>query len=285
LLTIETRAVEGRWEAVLQAATGSANPLARCAAVQAAFHTGDLVKRLPVLDQPGDLLPSSASEMAQWRLASVYYDLGYANMALHSCSEAMETWDERPILLQREALINLALGNVSTAKIYLKRLRSIPFQSRWAEDWLNRVVADPTMRLDPEVARLRQCMAREDTVAELPTDKQLTLLLAANPANRMAYEYLMTYFLLKKDMESLMRYSRGARYIPGFEMPPLWQEGLAVAEFELHAKAEGISPEVRQKHERITGIIREGSSDRAAARAKIQFEYADSYLNYYMFHK
>jgi len=282
-LTVETRAAQGRWEDVLRAAEGSSNALVQCAAAQAAFHTGALLKRLPVLNNPAGLLPPSTSEAAQWRLADLYYDLGYANMALHCASEASESWDERPILLRRLAVVNLALGNVETAKICLKRLRSIPFQSGWAADWLNRIEADPSMSLDPEVSRLRRSMPRTDTVAEMPANKQLELLLAANRSNRMAFEYLITSCLLTRDFESLLRYIRGARFVPGLEIPPLWQEGLVVAEMERGVQAEGISPETRRRFEQFKNIVRANASNIEGARAQVQSEYADSYFFYYTF--
>jgi len=133
-LTVDYLAWQGRWSEVVSAAkTNPRNTFVACAVAQASYHTGTLTIQLPYLPSPPDLLLFSDKQQAHWKRSDLYFDLGYLNMALHHLTEAMEFYGERPLLLQRLALVNLALTNISTAKVYLGTLTRAPFQGRWAD--------------------------------------------------------------------------------------------------------------------------------------------------------
>src|SRR5207245_1223765 len=104
---------------------------------------GNLTRELPVLAQPVDLLLFDEKQQSHWRKSDLYFDLGYLNMALHHLTESVEFYGERPVLLRRLALVNLALGNLSTARVYLGTLARAPFQRRWAQEYLEQLGTDP----------------------------------------------------------------------------------------------------------------------------------------------
>src|SRR4029078_4229464 len=126
--------------------------------------TGSLTSELPILTSPADLLLFNDKQQSHWRKSDLYFDLGYLNMALHHLTESVEFYGERPALLRRLALVNLALGNVSTAKVYLGTLARAPVQGEWANDYFQRLQLDPNLSTDEEVARLRRSMVRTDSV-------------------------------------------------------------------------------------------------------------------------
>src|SRR5205823_3999911 len=134
----------------------------------------------------------------------VYLDLGFVGMAHHYLAEAMDIYGERPSLLRRLVLVNTVLGNEGTARIYLRALAKVPWQGSWAKEFQQQLETDPSMTENKEVARLRSAMMKSDQVVPLPIDKLMLSLLQVNPRNRMAFEYLMAYCLLTKNVKGFV---------------------------------------------------------------------------------
>ncbi len=280
LLAVEYYAAHQEWDQARAAARGhEENPYVACTAAQAAYHTGDLIKELPVLQEPEDLLLTKREARSSWRKSDIYFDLGYVNMSLHHATEAMEMFGERPVLLRRLALLNLALGNISSGKIYLNCLAQVPFQSGWAREYLAKLAVDPNLAADPEIQRLRQCRARNDIIEPLTVDKEMMLLLVANPRNRMAFEYMMTYCLLTRDLENFLQQLPRINDFPGMKLSPLWQEALLMAVYKATKKVDDprVAPEVRKRFEEFGKVVREGGTEQVRA------QYGNTYFFYYFF--
>jgi hypothetical protein len=194
---------------------------------------------------------------------------------------------ERPALLKRLAMINLALGNSSSGKIYLNCLSQIPFQSDWAKEYLAKLDVDPNLAADAEIQRLRQCRGHIDVVGPLSMDKEMMLLLVANRNNRMAFEYMMTYYLLTRDLKNFLQHLPRINDLPGMQLPSLWQEALQIAVYNATNLTDDprIHPKVRKRFEEMSKIIKEGASDRALVRSRMEPKYANTYFFYYLFHE
>jgi hypothetical protein len=224
---------------------------------------------------------------SSWRKSDIYFDLGYVNMSLHHSTEAMEMFGERPALLKRLAMINVAIGNVSSGKIYLKCLSQIPFQSGWAKEYLAKMDVDPSLTSDPEIQHLRECMARNDVVGHGPVDKEMMLLLFANRNNRMAFEYMITYYLLTRDLENFRQQLPRINDFPDMKLSPLWQEALLMALYNATPQGDDprITPEVRNRFKEVMKIVKESGKDRTLALARMELKYANTYFYYYLFHE
>jgi hypothetical protein len=285
-LAVDYYAAQQMWDQARSAAKGhERNAYISCVAAQAAYHTGDLVKELPVFQDPTDLLLAKRESLSSWRKSDLYFDLGYVNMSLHHSAEAMEMFGERPALIKRLALMNLALGNFSSGKIYLNCLSQIPFQSGWAKEYLAKLDVDPNLAADPEIQRLRKCRVRNDLVGQLPVDQEMMLLLLANRNNRMAFEYMITYYLLTRDLQNFLQQLPRINDFPGMTLSPLWQEALLMAVYSPTKQVDDprVTPDVRNRFEELVRIVRESGTDQA--RARIGPKYANTYFFYYLFHE
>jgi len=283
---VEYYAVQQMWDQARSAAKGhERNAYISCVAAQAAYHTGDLVKELPIFQDPADLLLAKRETPSSWRKSDLYFDLGYVNMSLHHSTEAMEVFGERPTLIKRLALMNLALGNFSSGKIYLNCLSQIPFQSDWAKEYLAKLDVDPSLAADPEIQRLRKCMARNDFVVDMPVDEEMKLLLFANRNNRMAFEYMITYYLLTRDLGNFLKQLPRINDFPGMKLSPLWQEALLVAVYKTTKQVDDprVTSDVSNRFKDFLKIVRESGTDQA--RARIEPKYANTYFSYYLFHE
>ncbi len=288
LLEVDYCAWHRLWPELLAAAPANPrSPYVASATAQALFHTGRLAQELPLLRTPEDLLLAKDADAAHWKKSDLYFDLGYVNMALHHLTEAVEFWGERPVLLQRLAQINFALGNLSTGRMYLKALNKIPFQGGWAGEYLHRLEADPVLEHDEEVGRLRTLMMKRDSVVHLNADEELLAILAANPGNRMAFEYLMTYYLLAKNLTAFVQNLPRAHNFPGFELSPLWEEALVMAARQsaqpLNLKGRALNREAERRLDTMTRVIAASGENEELARSQLRDEYANSYFYYYLF--
>jgi len=288
-LMVDYLACHDRWAEVLVAA--KANPrniFIACTLAQAKYHTGTLTAELPALTSPADLLLFNDKQQAHWKRSELYFDLGYLNMTLHHLTEAMEFYSERPILLQRLALVNLALTNVSTAKVYLGTLTRAPFQGSWARNYLERLENDPLLNGDAEVSRLRRLMVRRDSVIILTPDEELLMLLGANRQNRMAFEYLMTYYLLTKNLQAFVKNIGRVKDFPGLEISPMWDEALLLASLEagraLEIPGHVIGSEARSRVNAVNEVIKKNGENVELSRHELTTDYAHTYSFYWWFH-
>jgi Family of unknown function (DUF6057) len=275
-------------EALAAARPDPSNPHVACAAAQAASHTGTLLSELPRVAQPEDLLLFDEKLTGDWRKSDLYFDLGYANMALHFLTESIELYGERPILLERLATVNLALGNIPTARVFLNVLSRCPFHRRQARTSLARLDSDPTLAQDEEVQRLRTLMPRRDSVLRPRTKETLLLLLQSNRQNRMAFEYLMSYYLLSKDLQGFVQRLPLADAFAGFVPSPLWDDALALAEKRstrpLNLRAGAVSRDAELRLKAFSRAMEACGRNNELARTTLRAEYEKTYFYYYFFH-
>lgn len=229
-LRVDYSAFHRDWKGVLAAAKGNPNSIhVQCAVNQALFHLGRLGDDLNLRQYPEALVLYDQSFRPDWNVIDVYLDLGFVGMAHHYLIEAMDIYGERPALLRRIVLVNTVLGNVGTAKIYLSALAKVPFHRDWARRSLAEMQAKPSMSEDKEVARLRSVMMTRDQVVPLPIDQLMISLLEANPRNRMAFEYLMAYLLINRNLNGFVaQLPRLGQFSMG-ELPRFYQEAMVVA--------------------------------------------------------
>ena len=144
----------------------------------------------------------SFPRVANWR-SDLYLELGRVNESQRWAHESLAVEGETPRVLERLSLVYILNGGADAGRIFLNALRRVPFQSARAEARLAALSADPSMRGDPLVSRIRALMLRSDYVGNWPTERVFQQCLEANPANRLAFEYLTAHYLLNCDMKGL----------------------------------------------------------------------------------
>ena len=104
--------------------------------------------------------------------------------------------------LVRLARVNLASGEDAAAQKYLDLLGRTLFYGKWARSVMPGRQDDATRA---SLAQARASLAKRDFVHHSDTPRDiLTNLLAANPANRVAREYLRCYDLMNLDLDHFM---------------------------------------------------------------------------------
>jgi len=140
-----------------------------------------------------------------WPKINLYLDLGFLNLAEHEIVESIEAFGSRPALVKSLITLFLAKKDYQTATVYLNQLTTTLFERSWAKDYLSRLKSDPDLKKDPRIQHLRSVMMEKNYGFVLfEYDKVLTDLLARNPQNKMAFEYLMAWYLLCGDLEKVV---------------------------------------------------------------------------------
>jgi hypothetical protein len=190
------------------------------------------------------------------------------------------------MILQRLAIVNLAKGKVEAARIYLERLRKTLFFSGWAKDYLDRLAADPTLAADLQMQQLRARLLRKDsTVFFFAKEPMLSALVEQGGQNRMAFEYLMAWYMMTKQ---LGKFVQNLGRLPEFgytEIPPLYQEAALIhaTKYPVPLGGFAISPAAQRRIEHFSSVFNKYGRDKDAAFSELARDYAGSYFFYFIY--
>ncbi len=256
-----------------------------CHAVnRALYHTGQLSDEMFAFPQDPSALLLTGQE-ALWQKFDTCIDLGLLNEAENALMICMETFGERPVLLQRLALVHMAKGNISAARVLLGALSKVPFWAGQAQQRLAELDSDPSLANAPEIQRLRSVMLRKDFVRG--GGDSLTGLLNENPHNRMAYEYYMAALLFSRNADAFLKAFNALPRPDEMKIPRHHQEALllfgTLRRQPVDVPGQSIARTIKtQLHEFFQGIQQHGR-DTNAARAALRPPYGDTYFYYFFF--
>jgi len=198
------------WKSVL--AVGKAypgnNPLA-CYLVNIALaESGQMPYHMFQYRQIGTsglFLDRHLSYTMMWHLGEVYYRLGLIPEAEHCAFEALVSYPREPNAqtLRRLVTTNIIRRDSATAAKYIHYFDKSPFYIRWAQQqwvYLDKAMADPDF-LIPNTPK--PALTGDFFINYREPDRTLFMLLQSNPTHRLAFEYLISYWLLQKNIEQV----------------------------------------------------------------------------------
>ncbi len=286
LFAVDYYAYHKKWSDVLKASRDFPTSYFVVHSVtRALYHTGRLGHDMFSYPQHGHalFLANEESRRAYWKKIDIYLDLGFLNVAEHCLSEALTKYKEHPSILKRLALINLAKDNVGAAKIYMKKLGTTLFETKWANDYLKRIESDPTLSKDEYVRHLKSMKTKNDYDSTNYANKDILLdLLANNKKNKMAFEYLMALYLVSNQLEKVIENLHRLDDFGYSQIPPLYEEAILVytgrtkMPVDLHGRQ--ISDESRRRYGKFMQIYYRTSPQ--TVKRTLAKEYGNSYLFY-----
>jgi hypothetical protein len=206
---------------------------------RALYHTGRLGDEMfsyhqnpfaLLLSMPDSGPTTDASKILcrKAKKADIFMELGYLGHARRFASEALELSNSCPYLVRKLALIYLAEKQNETAKIYLNALSKDLIYGRFARGLLSRLEKDPQLTDYEPVQSLRRVAVQKDYVGDYDTGDFFAPLLERNPHNKMAFEYMMATYLLKRQVEKIaLNVSRMKEF--GYKkMPRHYEEAILV---------------------------------------------------------
>ena len=266
------------------------NPFIAHAVNRALYHVGRLGYDMFSWPQHPDylFLSDKKYKWMYWQIFDVFLDIGVVNMAENALTECLEGLGSRPMILQRLALINMVKGNLGSAKIYLGALSKTLFHAEWANNYLDRLETDPDLYGDKYIQHLRSlCLDKDHPTHSLPREEALSWLLEKNSRNRMAFEYLMTWYLLNKHLGKFVQKIELVRDLGYTDIPAHYEEAaliyvygtkkpIALSDYEPN-------PQIRQQIEEFSRILSGYGGDKIAAAKELSIKFRSTYFFYYIY--
>lgn len=180
---------------------------------------------------PEGLLPAFQRDFTSPLIAGeVYYHLGFLNTSMRYSFEAMEAlpdYKKSSRAMLRIAEVNLLNGENKVAEKYLRILQHTLFYDEEATRMLECLGDDRKIKGREEWIHLQKIRMKSDFLfSENEKDQMLGLLFVNNQSNKMAFEYLMAYTLLIKDLDHFVQYFPLGKKLGYREIPAHYQEAL-----------------------------------------------------------
>jgi hypothetical protein len=161
--------------------------------------------------------------------SDLYFDLGHIRAAQHWAYEAQTIYENSPRVLKRLALTNIILGNYKPACSILGILRKSIINKDWADNYLQCINDPRRLEKDSLINKKRNLPPRTIFFMDrINVNHDLLYLLDENEKNKMAFEYLMAYYLLSNEIGNMVM---NLRYLGKFgykQIPRTYEEALMV---------------------------------------------------------
>jgi hypothetical protein len=225
-----------------------------------------------------------------WRAQSqTFLELGQVGEAEHLAHEALENEEENLETLRLLAKINILKGRPAAARVFLSVLGMVPFERKWAERCLSELETDPTLPGNHELEQIRSRLVKTDLVHldTTPAEFLLIQLLESNPHNQMAFEYLMSYYLLSRQGDKFVERLSQLNDFGYASFPRNWEEavllfqGLKGVQVDLHGRQ--MRPETLQRFQQYSQTAAMKPSRTAEDCRALARDFGDTYWYYYYF--
>jgi hypothetical protein len=284
-----------QWEEVIKMANKKSPDISMSVTcLNLALHkTGQLPEKMFHYFQNGTegLLPTFQRDFMLPLVSSeVYYYLGFINTAQRFTFEAMESlpdYQKSARCIKRLVETNLINAQYEVAAKYLDILRHTLFYRAWAEETMIYLNDEARISTHPEWGVLRQYRLQNDFLfSEGEKDMMLGILFQHNLSNRMAYEYLLAYTLLSKDLKHFWAYYTMDGKKPLYNViPKSFQEALTYiwsqSQYNPSLQPQGVDNDVVKLLEKYRNIyITQPGANRILAK-----EFSNTYWYYYHYNK
>ena len=257
----------------------------------ALYHTSRLGDDLFSFGNPSrqDMLPGLKQGLDPLRAQSqTFLELGQVDDAEHLACEALEHEGEKTETLWLLAEINILKGRPAAARVFLNVLNLVPFERKGAESCLRILETNPTMSGNHKLERIRSRLVKTNFPHPgTPTESLLMQLLDSNPHNQMAFEYLMSYYLLSRQQDKFVEKLKRMDDFKYANFPRNWEEavllyqGLKGVQVDLHGRQ--IRPETLQRFQQYCQATATKLFGTAEGNSKLPVDFGDTYWYYYDF--
>ena len=223
-----------QWDKIIEKAEKkpATTPLGVSCVNLALSQKGMLADRLFEFYQNGGegLFPTFTRDMiSPVSTAEIFFRLGMVNDAeryMFEAQEAIPNYRKSARLTRRIIECEIINGNYKVAAKLLRRLQKTLFYSNWANQTMALLGNEKAINRHPVYGKLRKYREKKQDFlfSDREMDQMLGLLFLNDNHNKMAYEYLMCYELLQRDMDKFMQYYPLGRFAGYDHIPRSFQE-------------------------------------------------------------
>lgn len=223
-----------QWDKIIEKAEKkpATTPLSVSCVNLALSQKGMLADRLFEFYQNGGegLFPTFTRDMiSPVSTAEIFFRLGMVNDAeryMFEAQEAIPNYRKSARLTRRIIECEIINGNYQVAAKLLRRLQKTLFYSNWANQMMALLGNEKAINRHPIYGKLRKYREKKQDFlfSDREMDQMLGLLFLNDNHNKMAYEYLMCYELLQRDLEKFVQYYPLGRFVGYDHIPRSFQE-------------------------------------------------------------
>ena len=223
-----------QWDKIIEKAEKkpATTPLGVSCVNLALSQKGMLADRLFEFYQNGGegLFPTFTRDMiSPVSTAEIFFRLGMVNDAeryMFEAQEAIPNYRKSARLTRRIIECDIINGNYKVAAKLLRRLQKTLFYSNWANQTMALLGNEKAINRHSIYGKQRKYREKKQDFlfSDREMDQMLGLLFLNDNHNKMAYEYLMCYELLQRDMEKFMQYYPLGRFVVYDHIPRTFQE-------------------------------------------------------------
>lgn len=297
ILVMNSMVRQERWEDYLKAVKvfekgGEYNPQISHDANLALYKLGRLSDEMFSYMQDKDALllfeaEGLKSSAKYLRVLDICYELGSMNSAERWAYEILETQGWSPIIISRLANICIVKKQIAAARVFLASLSKDLIWGNYARQRLIDLEEGPSLASDSRVQLLRT-FNRQKNIAfnSMANEDFLLSLLEGNPANRMAFEYLMAFYLLKHDQESFIANLYRLDDMGYERIPTHWEEGILIysskTQKPVNLYGRQMSDDTQERLKNYLAVFKACKS-RKDAYSALAPQFGNSYFFYSMF--
>ena len=204
------------------------------------------------------------------RGSDFFWTVHFVNEAQHWSFESMVVEGFTLRNLKRLIQTELVIGNYMVAAKYIELLDRTLFDRALADHYRSFIFRPERMKEDPVLGPAIGMQMNQDFFSEgADLEKNLRFLIANDPSNRRAYDYLMGLLMLEKRVDAIVELLPGYLEQNGGKLPQLLEESLLV--HNLLQRGEDIpdiplSRNTMQRFTEYSSVLRRAPNEEEAAR-------------------
>ncbi len=287
-------AEQGRWEEILNLAleTEEYDALVNFNVNRALYHAGQLLDNLfgfPQMLGVDGLFLENVPRQCATPAIDLYFDLGHIKAAEVLAYEGQTNFVYHPRMLKMIVVTNIVEGKYGVAKKFLDLLNKSIMHKKWVKHYRSYLLDKSLIESDSLIQLKRKLMPEFDFFIAIGdrSDENLIELLKENENNKMAFEYLMAYYLLDYRLEDLLEHLDKFKRLGYRRYPNCIEEALLSIEFIYPSKKVkfdySINQQTIERFRQFNSILSSfGSKERAKEALQQGFYHTYWYYVFYI---
>jgi Family of unknown function (DUF6057) len=160
----------------------------------------------------------------------ILYQLGLTNASQEYAFESMETipnMGKSARVIRRLAETNLINGQYKVSEKYLKLLEKTIFYRKWAKSAMAAIGNEDLIYNDPNWGEKRRFLVKNDYFFHIKNiEAVLNRMVKEHPDNKMAFEYLMAFYMINKDLRNFINLIPVMEKMGYNKVPTSYQEAI-----------------------------------------------------------
>lgn len=294
-LQVDYYARNKKWNDILRVVSPQSmnNIILICQFNRALYHTGRLSNEMFSYPQyagvEGLILPRELGAAAPLLRSDIFFELGHVNEAQHWACEAIAVKGYTPSNLQRLVQTSILKGEYQIASKCINMLNKTLFYRDWAKHYQRYIKNKTLLNEDKELQGIYSLMPKTDFIvkAEFPIE-ELESLLKSNKSNKMAYEYLMAHYLLKRNVKKFISHLEDLSNYGYDKIPRHYEEALLAYLSQpkhepVRLKNYKIDDKTIKDFEELLIILRSYRGNKKAAYSAIMARFGNTYWAYLLY--